>query len=144
MDSISPPLMQNMADDVASGGKLRRRRGQECSNQVPNSHVGELQMQNEEQQQNEDVELNDAEAREIASRLIARFQAGGKEQEEAVASFERLAFTSKATSRAAQIALEDASMSEAAAIATGLRGHIRNASQSKHANYVVQKITEVL
>merc|ERR1719310_178612 len=129
MDSMSPPVMQKMADDVASSGKLRRRRGQESSNQVPNSHAGELQC--EEQQQNEDVEVNDAQAREIASRLIARFQAGGKEQEEAVASFERLAFTSKITSRAAQIALEDTSMNDAAAIATGLRGHIRNASQSK-------------
>merc|ERR1712196_85828 len=30
MDSMSPPVIQNMVDDVASGGKLRRRRGQEC------------------------------------------------------------------------------------------------------------------
>jgi pumilio RNA-binding family len=80
----------------------------------------------------------------MATSALEQFRAGGSEQWSAVAGFERLAFTSKVTSRAAQIILEEASMPEAAAFATGLRGHVRNAVLSKHANHVVQKITEVM
>jgi pumilio RNA-binding family len=39
---------------------------------------------------------------------------------------------------------ENISKNEAVAFASGLRGHIRNAVESKHANHVVQKITEVM
>ena len=40
--------------------------------------------------------------------------------------------------------LDEASLVDAAAFATGLRGCVRSAVQSKHANHVVQKIIEVM
>merc|ERR1711865_260821 len=40
--------------------------------------------------------------------------------------------------------LDEASVIDAAAFAAGLRGHVRSAVQSKHANHVVQKIIEVM
>jgi hypothetical protein len=76
--------------------------------------------------------------------MIEQLQAGGDMQRAAVQSFERLSFSSQVTSRAAQIILEEASIADAATFAIGLRGHVRSAVQSKHANHVVQKITEVM
>lgn len=46
--------------------------------------------------------------------------------------------------RALQFALEVASQKDAADLAFELVGHVRDAIESKHANYVVQKIVEVL
>jgi mRNA-binding protein PUF3 len=40
--------------------------------------------------------------------------------------------------------LKEIPASEAAALASGLEGHVRNATQSKHANYVLQRIIEVM
>merc|ERR1711907_314068 len=45
---------------------------------------------------------------------------------------------------AAQFIIEDATMQEAAEFAAELRGHVRSAVKSKHANHVLQKITEVM
>ena len=57
--------------------------------------------------------------------------------------WQKSAFGNTVSSRAAQMVLEEASMNDAVALAAGLRGHVRNAVLSKHANHVVQKITEV-
>jgi len=61
-----------------------------------------------------------------------------------VSSFERLAFSSTVSSIAAQLILKDSSMNERVALASGLRGHILSAVQSKHANHVVQTIIELM
>jgi hypothetical protein len=126
-------------------GTLRRRRGEECSTNESHKVVAD-NLSFDAGYANQDVEtdVNDAQAREIASRMIEQLQTGGNAQRSAVASFERLAFTSKITSRAAQIILQQTSMTDAAAFATGLQGQVRSAVQSKHANHVVQKITEVM
>jgi hypothetical protein len=63
---------------------------------------------------------------------------------QAAESFRRMSFASPEASWAAQRALRTASVKEAAALAEGLRGHVRGAVQSKHANYVVQVIVEVI
>lgn len=117
---------------------LRHRRGQRT--QEPHA-VAKDQSKCDEQQTDAD---SDAEARQMADRLLEQFKAGGTSQSLALASFERMAFTSKTSSRAAQMVLEDSSMNDAAAFAAGLRGHVRSAVQNKHANHVVQKITEVM
>merc|ERR1719217_53615 len=115
---------------TAGTGTLRRRRGQECHTQGHKSHASGAD--------------EDQEACQISSNLIAQFRAGGQDQRDAIAQFVRFAFTSKVTSKAAQMILENVSKNEAVAFASGLRGHIRNAVESKHANHVVQKITEVM
>jgi len=132
--------------DEATTGTLRRRRAQQASN--PDSCItGAMDvLASDDQDGNGDVDtdVTDVQAQEIASRLIAQLKAGGTEQQSAVASFERPSFSSKVTSRAAQMILQQTSMNDAATFAAGLRGHVRNAVQSKHANHVVQKITEVM
>jgi len=144
MDSMGfQPQVQKTT--TAAACTLRRRRGQECSPQEAlGNGADSVSLYEQRADQDVDTEASDAQAREIASRLIEQLQAGGDAQQMAIASFERLAFTSKITSRAAQIILEETSMADAAEFATGLRGHVRNAVQSKHANHVLQKITEVM
>jgi len=126
-------------------GSLRRRGGPAWSAQDPSAIATDLPNLGEEQIAQElETDNEAAQARETANQLLEQLQNGGDSQQSAVASIERLAFTSKLSSRAAQIVLEEASMTHAALFATGLRGNVRSAVQSKHANHVVQKITEVM
>jgi len=147
MDSTtSQPLAQKNA--AAALKTLRRRRGQECFCQESHATCADLFNFGEPhaEQEHEEAETagNDAQAQEIASHFIDQLQAGGNARRSALAGFERLAFTSKVTSRAAQLILDQTSMTDKAACVASLRGHIRNAVQSKHANHVVQKIIEVM
>lgn len=129
---------QRNATATACVGTLRHRRGQESYTQ--DQPVKALDLPNPEKREAE----TDTQARELANGLLVQMQAGGEMSLVAVASFERLAFADTSSSRAAQIALEEASVNNAVALATGLRGHVLSAVQSKHANHVVQKITEVM
>lgn len=133
MNSMMPEA--HMHKMTAGTGTLRRRRGQECHTQGHKSHASGTDNLHITEEQ---------EACQISSSLIAQFRAGGQDQRDAIAQFVRFAFTSKVTSKAAQMILENISKNEAVAFASGLRGHIRNAVESKHANHVVQKITEVM
>jgi len=85
----------------------------------------------------------EAKAQEAASQLLSELRQGSNEQL-VLANFERMSFQSKLTSRAAQLALEQASGVEKTILARGLKTHVRSAVQSKFANYVVQKITQVM
>jgi hypothetical protein len=55
-----------------------------------------------------------------------------------------MAFEDTNTSYAAQAALETASVDEQVVLVNGLRGHIRQAMEHKHANFVVQKAVQVM
>jgi len=124
---------------------LRRRRGEDGATSECHEFVEDcLGLGAGCATQDSEADVNDVQAQEIANNLMEQLHAGDFARKSAVASFERLAFTSKITSRAAQIILQQTSMTDAAALATGLRGHVRSAVQSKHANHVVQKITEVM
>jgi hypothetical protein len=126
-----------------TGATLRRRRHQESSTQgwwnqaecVPDADEACVYP---EAQPEADY------AQELANGLLTQLQAGGAERKAALASFESMAFQNEITSRAAQIALKSASSLDAAALAAGLRGRVNSAVQSKHANFVVQTITEVM
>jgi len=129
----------------ANAGKLRHRKGQDCSMHA--SHGMESDLSNVDRQQtnlDRDTDTMNAQARELATNLLVQMQIGGNAQRAAVASFERLAFTSKISSLAAQMALEEASMNDKVALASSLRSHVCNAVQSKHANHVIQKVVEVM
>jgi hypothetical protein len=93
---------------------------------------------------NEPIDPKEDQAQELANGLMMQLRIGGPEREAALARFESLSFRNEITSRAAQILLKEASSSDAAALATGLRGHVRSALQSKHANYVLQTLIEVM
>lgn len=67
----------------------------------------------------------------------------GETRGQTIASFRRLAFLDKASCRAAQIALQEAPVKDAIALAGSLRGHVRKAMGSMYANYVLQKVVEL-
>jgi hypothetical protein len=142
MQARDPDVQMRPTTSVTS---LRRRRRPECPSQNPRSKAnfsGEFEV--DETCSDEEQEAEVRQAQEIANGLLVQMQTGGASLNSALAKFERLAFSSKVTSRAAQMALEQADMTDAVLLAGGLRGHVRCAVQSKHANYVVQKITELL
>jgi len=141
MDSAT--LMPQIAEQEQTSRTLRPRRGQELS--VQESH--RVSTQDSVDLKADEDRNEDAGAAEIASAMIGEFKAEGNSQQLVLAKFARLSFDSKTSSLAAQRILETAAATEvtvAAAFANGLRGHIRSAVQSKHANHVVQKITEVM
>jgi len=85
-----------------------------------------------------------ARARLLVDKLLEQLTLGDSGKKVAIESFGQLAFDSKTSSRAAQMALAEASANDAVALSSGLHGKIRDAVHSKHANYVVQKILEVM
>jgi hypothetical protein len=91
-----------------------------------------------------EAHLDAAQAKEIARNFLAQLQSESEVGTSTLASFERLAFTNTTTSRAAQIVLKEASVADAAALAKVLRGCVRDAVESKHANHVVQQIIEIM
>jgi pumilio RNA-binding family len=139
----SPQLMEDAQVNIGAvtGACKLRRRGQKCSTHEAQAQVECLQDAVCIGRDGE-TDFDAAQAREIADNLLDQLRIGGMSKQAAVASFENLAFTNTTTSRAAQIAIKEASVPDAVALAKALRGCIRNAVQSKHANHVVQQITE--
>jgi len=76
--------------------------------------------------------------------LVAQLGAGGPTRAATVANAYMLATSDKSSSRALQLALQDAPSKDAAALALGLRGHVRDIIWSMHGNYVLQKVIEVI
>lgn len=85
-----------------------------------------------------------AQAQHVARNLLEQLSASGQERDSAIARFRKLAFADQMSSRAAQLALMESSAKDAADLAFGLRGHVRDAIRSMYANYVVQKLVEVM
>lgn len=83
-------------------------------------------------------------ARQLADALLRQMRHGGGARRSAAARFMRHAFADKASSYASQLALEEARPDEAVVFATGLHGHVLQASRSLHANYVVQRMLVLL
>jgi len=86
----------------------------------------------------------DEAAQAIADDLLRQLREGADGQWRAMMEFQRLAFLSQAGSKGAQAALQQGTAEERQTLASGLKGHVYRAVQSKHANYAVQKIIEVL
>jgi hypothetical protein len=82
--------------------------------------------------------------RELIMELFGQLSQGEEGKEAAMTSFRRMSFGGQVSSRAAQGAITEAPSNDAALLAQGLQGHIWKAVQSKHANYVVQKILEMI
>mmetsp|Transcript_46017 Transcript_46017/g.80909 ORF Transcript_46017/g.80909 Transcript_46017/m.80909 type:complete len:532 (+) Transcript_46017:87-1682(+) len=135
---------------VVSKSTLRRRRRQQAQTYL--SEMKQLKASKEDDQSvvdaedvdHEETEAYVAQANEHADKVLAQLRAGGYSRQAAIAGIENMAFRTKMSSRAAQTAIEKASAPDAAALALGMRGHVRSAVQSKFANYVIQKILETL
>merc|ERR1719486_1827532 len=70
---------------------------------------------------------------ERATELLVQLRSGGEAQRTTVARFRRLAFDSQGSSRVAQLALEEATASEAVILLRALRGNVREAMRSMFA-----------
>jgi len=81
-------------------------------------------------------------ARELADELLEQLKAGGEAQRAAAACFRHMAFSSKALSYVAQQVLEETS--EKAVLAAAMHGQVRAAMHSMYANYVLQKLVELM
>merc|ERR1719265_2384979 len=135
---------------IVSKSTLRRRRRQQAQ-----LHLAEMKQHKASKEDDRSIadaddadqaetEIDTAKANEHADRVLAQLKLGGHARQAAISGMESMAFRTKISCRAAQIALEKASAHDAAALALGMRGHVRSAVQSKYANYVIQKILETL
>jgi len=94
-----------------------------------------------------DTDTNDADQirmLEIADNLAAKLRAGDMERDAALKSVPEVASANKVSSRAVQYLLEKLPMKDQVALVTALHGHVRNAINSPYANYVVQKVVELM
>jgi len=137
---------------TVSKSTLRRRRRQQA--QMHSAEMQQWTASKEEDRSAADADVADqeeteadadaAQAHEHADKVLQQLRAGDHARQAAIAGMERMAFRTKTSCRAAQLALEKASANDAAALAWGMRGHVRSAVQSRFANYVIQKILETL
>lgn len=149
---IQPPeTTMDTQSNIVNESSLRHRPVQECSSwicMVPSNNFAQQYNQEGHGQQyyQEGHELNvdtEGAAQEDAQRLLAMFKAGGESRAEAIQTFEKWSFMSTRSSRACQKILEMVD-EDAEMLIAGLRGQIRRAINSKHANYVVGKMIEAL
>lgn len=86
-------------------------------------------------------------AAERATQLTAQLEEGGEAMARAITALRgnirRLSFES-AGCRVVQLAMKVADCHEGASLAAELKGHVRDAIASPHANYVIQKVVEAL
>lgn len=123
-------------------GSLRRRQRKGHSAEAWQTHIEPMCKMEETCAPQEDG-TEAEQSQEIANNVLSQMHAGGCERQSALTELESLCFANRTTSKAAQLALQQASSSDAIALAKALRGHVRSAVQSKHANYVLQTIIEV-
>jgi hypothetical protein len=129
-------MSSSRAAQQPSESTLRRRHPSETPMQTPQIETASKSDAEGEEEQGRESQM--------ANELLSQLGMGGELQRSALQRFQYFAFSSKLSSRAAQIALVNASSHDAALLASGLRGQVRSAAQSKHANYVVQRIVEVM
>jgi len=87
---------------------------------------------------------NTEELTALADDLISQLSAGGDAQVSAAARAYELSMTDGCSSRAVQDALERSPHIAQTALVSGFHGHVREAVESMHGNYAVQKIIQVM
>lgn len=140
--SEEPPVSDLACKPPMSNSMLRRRRRQRAAAKVPLSVSREDDADKGDEEASAEVEsLAEAEVLRLVQDLIRQSRADEEGRRCAAARFRRLAFTDKSSSRVAQLALEEPG---GAALVVGMHGHVRAAMRSMYANYVIQKIVEVM
>jgi hypothetical protein len=140
---MMPVMYAGMQQTTATGTcTLRQRRHR---NSMPRSQLevdgsADIETLDVNADADAEAEVDDIQVNEIVIGLLKELQDGDAARQSAVTNFKKLAFSSNTTSRAAQMALKEAPASDAAALATSFRGHVREAMQSKHANYFFKRL----
>jgi len=141
-------LVQSQVGQETNSAARRRRRQRTAEVVQVSVAVAPVQqsMQQVKQIDEHSGEVNTARTcvQKLADWVVAQLGAGGMTKEATVASAHRLATSDKNSCRAMQLALGSAPAKDAAALALGLRGRVRETIQSMHGNYVLQKIIEVV
>lgn len=91
--------------------------------------------------------LDDEEAAAACSEVdkrLSQLKKGGDERASAIAAFANMAFKTKASCCAAQVVLKESPVDDQRALVSSLSGIIVKAVRHRHANYVVQKVIQVL
>jgi hypothetical protein len=134
VDGIAEQVAWSYSRTGISKSTLRRRRRQRFVARQPD--VEPVSQWNDEEPQTVEAQ---------ADEILKQFQVGGESSRVVAARLRRLGFTSQASSRVVQLVLERANRADAVVLSKAmLRGHVREAMRSMFANYVVQKIVEVL
>lgn len=142
IDTLSSICGNDDSIQKVSNSTLRRRRRQRAAVRAPSSVAPRVL--EEDDFMEDEQSLGEAEVIKLAQELLSQAREGEDGRLCAAARLRNLAFADKALSRAAQLALGDAHGAEAIALASGMHGHVRAAMRSMYANYVIQKIVEVL
>lgn len=133
--------------------RRRRQRAAMASSQAPRDlgdtkdqapESGCTDMANAEDQEASVAEAEARHARAIAHEMMDMLAADDNRRESAIDQFRELAFSDKPSSRAAQLLLEESCAKDARDLAFSLRGYVHAATRSMYANYVVQRLVEVL
>jgi len=145
-DKLQKRFTLNDAEDCKSRSTVRRRRSQH----PPDAQLCELPCNSEPTVDEAPVDTGDADANQcdvgrLLCECLKNLKDGNEVQKQsAIVDLQCLVFESEASSRAVQLAIDDAKRCDAPAIASCLRGRVREAARSKHANHVIQKILETL
>lgn len=83
-------------------------------------------------------------AQEVAMWILSQLAADEMTRETFIWGVHQFALADQDSSRALQLALESASTKDAVALAYGLRGYVQELIASRHGNYVLQKVVEVV
>jgi len=149
VDEEQSPRLQaesQVKQETNSAGRRRRQRNAE----VVQVFVADAPVQQSmEQMKHIDEHSGEVDpartcVQKLADWVVAQLGAGGMTREATVASAHQLATSDKNSCRAMQLALGSAPAKDAAALALGLRGRVRETIHSMHGNYVLQKIIEVV
>jgi hypothetical protein len=144
--TASSELIDTTADSPVRGvsqSMLRRRRRQRAAMRAPTAGADEGAAEGfRSEERGEGSAEEDVE--HLVKVLLEQMQGSSNDARQGAARFRRLAFADKTSSRAAQMALEEAQGTDAAALVSGMHGHVRAALKSMFANYVIQKIVEVM
>jgi len=126
----------------ASGAEFQKRRRPNIDDKI----VKSVRMEQSSVEVAHDTKgiANTEELTALADELISQLCAGGDAQASAAARAYELSMTDGCSSRAVQDALERSPHIAQTALVSGFHGHVREAMESMHGNYVVQKIIQVM
>merc|ERR1740117_1381388 len=135
-----------------SNSQLRRRRRQRAAEREEVSKREQMTPQPEEEEPDDEPTASELEAqrtRDLADGLLVQVRQAASSLDssdvwDVQQYMKRLAFADKASSRAAQVALQESQGLQQSILASSLRGFTREALRSMFANYVMQEVVTEL
>jgi hypothetical protein len=156
-DEVTEPVTTMCGSATTASGlsnsQLRRRRRQRAAEREEVAKREQMTPQPEEQEEPDDEptasELEAQRTRDLADGLLVQVRQAASSLDssdvwDVQQYMKRLAFADKASSRAAQVALQESQGLQQSILASSLRGFTREALRSMFANYVIQEVVTEL